>query len=557
MKLHEGLVAFAGMLLPGTRRLAEIRARWAAPGEGNAWGATWYFDLIRKRLNLSAVVDDKTWSDLEFPRFFTLIDTTVTHIGRQYLFAQLRVHEYDTAELDERYHNYEFLRANRELRERIQLALKPLEADSAAYIADLLMGSEPERVPYRQFVLPWALLTVAAVGAALAHLIPLWVCAVPLVINAIVALKIDARLGHEVDALLSLARMLGVAKRIAAVRSVGSFSILSRLASETGKRESLRSQLKWLAVLDRIRSADLIGGIVVMANTFFLLKLAVYTCSIDRFADSRAEWVSTFELIGAMDASIAVASLLCRYPAHCRPDTSNSTIEIENGYHAFITNPEKNSIRLANSSALITGSNMTGKTTFIKMIGMNAILGHTLGICLADRATLPRSPVRALIRGDQSVAEGKSRYFAEAQAIRDFIAESATGACRIFILDEPFSGTNTVERIAVAKAVLSAIGAMAQILVTTHDVELQHLLGAQFELFHFQENPAVEGFFDHKLHLGASTQRNAIRVLERLGYPAAIISEALATVAAVDGPRVPSAETDAPFNDGSDGPSAA
>jgi DNA mismatch repair ATPase MutS len=51
--------------------------------------------------------------------------------------------------------------------------------------------------------------------------------------------------------------------------------------------------------------------------------------------------------------------------------------------------------------------------------------------------------VRALIRGDQSVAEGKSRYFAEAQSIRDFIAEAATGECRIFILDEPFSGTNT------------------------------------------------------------------------------------------------------------------
>ena len=182
---------------------------------------------------------------------------------------------------------------------------------------------------------------------------------------------------------------------------------------------------------------------------------------------------------------------------------------------------------------------MTGKTTFIKMVAMNAILGHTLGICLADRATLPRTPVRALIRGDQSVAEGKSRYFAEAQSICDFIAEAATGACRIFILDEPFSGTNTVERIAVAKAVLRAIGTSAQVLVTTHDVELQHLLGVQFDLFHFQENPAVEGFFDHELHSGASTQRNAIRVLERLGYPASIIAEALATVVAIDAPKMP------------------
>jgi DNA mismatch repair ATPase MutS len=498
------------------------------------------------------VVDDKTWSDLEFPGFFTAIDTTVTPIGRQYLFAQLRVYEYDRAELDDRYRDYDVLRANRELRERVQLALKPLEGDSAAYIADLLMGSEPERVPHRHFVLPWMLLTIAAVGAALAHLIPLWICAVLLATNAIVALKIDAKLAHKADALLGLARLLDAATRIAAVRYIGNFSLLSRLASETQKRESLRSQIKWLAALARIRSADLIGGVVVIANVFFLLRLAVYARSIDRFAKSRAEWLSTFKLIGAIDAAIAVASLLCRYPEHCRPDTRDSTIEIENGYHPFISNPVKNSIKLVNGSALITGSNMTGKTTFIKMIAMNTILGHTLGICLADRATLPRSAVRALVRGDQSVAEGKSRYFAEAQAIREFIAESATGACRIFILDEPFSGTNTVERIAVAKAVLRAIGTSAQVLVTTHDVELQHLLGAQFELFHFQENPAVEGFFDHELHPGASTQRNAIRVLERLGYPAAIIAEALATVVAVDGSRTALAEAPPPFDNRSD-----
>jgi DNA mismatch repair ATPase MutS len=50
--------------------------------------------------------------------------------------------------------------------------------------------------------------------------------------------------------------------------------------------------------------------------------------------------------------------------------------------------------------------------------------------------------------------------------------------------------------------------------------------------------PAVAGFFDHELHSGASTQRNAIRVLERLGFPASIIAEALATVVAIDAPKI-------------------
>jgi predicted ATPase len=536
--LRDGLIAFAGMFFPALKRRARLRARWAQPGDANGWGASWYFELRRERLSAPAVVDDKTWSDLEFPRLFTAIDTTISLVGRQYLFAQLRTYEYDSAELDERRLACGVLQSNQELREHIQLALWPLESEPSAFIADLLLGPEPHRVPHGQLLLPWTLLSIVTVAAALAQVIPIWLGAVPLLINGIIAVRIDAKLGRNVDALMGLARLLGVAERIATVRSDTSFSLLRQLVTETEKRKRLGAQIKRLAALERARSIDLIGGLAVILNALFLLKFALYARSIDRFARSRAEWLSTFQLVGAMDASIAVASFLCRYPDHCRPEVSRCALGIENGYHPFLSKPAKNSIRLEGRSALITGSNMTGKTTFIKMVAINAVLGHTLGICLADQATLPRSPVRALIRGDQSVAEGKSRYFAEAEAIRDFIAESATGTCRIFILDEPFSGTNTIERIAVAKAVLRAIGANAQVLVTTHDVELQHLLGARFELFYFQENPAVAGFFDHALHPGASTQRNAIRVLERLGYPAEIIAEALAT-AAGDPPDTP------------------
>jgi hypothetical protein len=528
--VRDRLIAFAGTFFPALLRRARLRARWAQPGEANAWCASWYFDLLREQLSAAAVVDDKTWTDLEFPRFFAAIDTTVSLVGRQYLFAQLRVYEYDQTELAERYRTCRVLQSDQRLREQIQLALRPLEADPAAFVADLLLGPEPQRVRHGRLVLPWTLLSVVIVAAAAAQVIPAWLAAVPLMINLIVAMKIDAKLGRNVDALMGLARMLRVANRIAAVRSEADFSVLRRLVSETVKRKRLGSQIKSLAALERSRSIDLVGGLAVIANALFLLKLTLYARSIDRFARSRAEWLSTFQLVGAMDASIAIANFLCRYPDHCRPGDGHAELAIENGYHPFIAKPVKNSIRLAGQSALITGSNMTGKTTFIKMVAINVVLGRTLGICLADQARLPRSPVRALIRGDQSVAEGKSRYFAEAEAIRDFIAESTSGACRIFMLDEPFSGTNTVERIAIAKAVLSAIGANAQLLVTTHDVELQNLLGDRFALFYFQENPAVEGFFDHALHSGASVQRNAIRVLERLGYPADIIADALATV---------------------------
>jgi hypothetical protein len=537
--LRSSLINIAGTFFPSLKWRQEIRSRWGKRGEGNAARASWYFDLRRKQLDPAAVVDDKTWSDLEFPSFFTAIDTTVSPIGRQYLFAQLRVYEYEKSELDRRFGTYEILQSNPRLRENIQVALKPLEVDAASYIADLLLGAEPARVPYQRLLLPWMLISSGGVGAAIAHLIPVWLCLIPLLLNLVISYLIEVKLGEDVNALLYCGRMLSVANRMAALRGGDSLSDLGRLEAERPIRRKLGNQIRWLRLFDRLRTAEFIGGPVLVADVFFLVKLSLYSRALGRFCANRELWLSTFQLVGAVDAAIAVVSFMGRYPARCRPTVvDDRVLEIENGYHAFITAPVKNSIRLAGTSVLITGSNMTGKTTFIKMVAMNVILGHTLGICLADRVTLPRSAVRALIHGDQAVATGKSRYFAEAEAICGFISESAAGACRIFVLDEPFSGTNTVERIAVAKAVLRAISANAQILVTTHDVELQHLLGQQFELCYFQENPAVEGFFDHALRAGVSTQRNAIRVLERLGLPADIIAEAMATVPAVDISRI-------------------
>jgi DNA mismatch repair ATPase MutS len=96
----------------------------------------------------------------------------------------------------------------------------------------------------------------------------------------------------------------------------------------------------------------------------------------------------------------------------------------------------------------------------------------------------------------------------------------------VFLIDELFRGTNTSERIAAGKAVLESLDAHAQVLVTTHDVELQHLLGPNFLTFHFIENPELQEVFDYRLHPGISTTKNAIKLLEKVGFPPAIIREA-------------------------------
>jgi DNA mismatch repair ATPase MutS len=78
--------------------------------------------------------------------------------------------------------------------------------------------------------------------------------------------------------------------------------------------------------------------------------------------------------------------------------------------------------------------------------------------------------------------------------------------------------------------VLDALSAHAQVLATTHDVELQQLLTDRFNFLCFREDPDIEGFFDFKVRRGASRERNAIRVLQRMGFPSKIVSAALSTL---------------------------
>ena len=109
----------------------------------------------------------------------------------------------------------------------------------------------------------------------------------------------------------------------------------------------------------------------------------------------------------------------------------------------------------------------------------------------------------------------------------DFVRES-TSHQNIFVLDEVFKGTNTIERIAAAKAILSYLNRSNNIvIVSTHDIELSHLLESEYELYHFSES--IENstlHFHYKLKRGRLTTRNAIRILELVNYPQEIVDEA-------------------------------
>jgi DNA mismatch repair ATPase MutS len=197
-------------------------------------------------------------------------------------------------------------------------------------------------------------------------------------------------------------------------------------------------------------------------------------------------------------------------------------------YHPLIPDCIQNSISISDKSILLTGSNMSGKTSFIRTIGLSAITGLTINTCFAKRFVIPKCKIYSAIRLSDDLMNDKSYYFEEVLTIKEMIDKSQRPGFNLFLLDEIFKGTNTIERLSAGKAVLSYLNTESNIVfVSTHDIELANMLMDTYELYHFSEqvdNKTVD--FDYKLKSGKLKNRNAIRILQMNEYPPEIISEA-------------------------------
>jgi DNA mismatch repair ATPase MutS len=160
-------------------------------------------------------------------------------------------------------------------------------------------------------------------------------------------------------------------------------------------------------------------------------------------------------------------------------------------------------------------------------LGVNFILARTLYFCLATSISIPKLVVKTSIRRNEELEEGKSYFYIEIEAIKNFIDISDGNNKYVFLIDEIFRGTNTIERVASSTAVLKYIDNDNFVFVTTHDIELQEMLQNNFLMYHFSEQIKDEEFyFDYKIKSGACSSGNAIKLLELMNYPKSITNEA-------------------------------
>jgi hypothetical protein len=175
---------------------------------------------------------------------------------------------------------------------------------------------------------------------------------------------------------------------------------------------------------------------------------------------------------------------------------------------------------------LITGSNMSGKSTLLRAVGLNAILAQAGAPVCADELEMPPADLETSIRVQDSLELGLS-YFMAALARLKGVVDAAerprpAGRVLLYLLDEVLQGTNSVERAIAVRAIArhllaaGAIGAM-----TTHDLSLtgEEPLASAATLAHFTESVDDSGrmYFDYRLRPGLATSRNALRLMELIG----------------------------------------
>lgn len=173
---------------------------------------------------------------------------------------------------------------------------------------------------------------------------------------------------------------------------------------------------------------------------------------------------------------------------------------------------------------LLTGSNMSGKSTFLRTIGINWVLARTgAPVCAASLScSLPE--IWTSIRLEDSLADGISFFLAEVRRLKRILERIEQGQAVFFLLDEIFKGTNSRERLVASRALIETLRDSDSCgLISTHDLELLALADAfpqQIANYHFCERVKDGGMdFDYRLQTGQLTTTNALRVMELEGLP--------------------------------------
>lgn len=487
----------------------------------------------------SEAVDERTWRDLLLDDVFALLDRTESTLGQHALYHRLRcAHAIEQLESFDRLATH--FETDPSSRERAQIALARLQ-DLNGYNLWWLKSRETLAVPgwYIVFPLLTTLALITGLVSAFQGFTP--IIALPFVIDVIVGILMARRLTQMASAFRQIAPVIAAAQAVARVN--GFHPTLDAIRRDAANLSVLKTLSRWISTNPLMLTLDapvvltLVNDFVNVVygyiNLALLLDGTVVWWGARRLREGAGSLLETIAALGDVDAAISIASFRAGAPEWIRPRLAADAgaMQLAEVRHPLVPNAVANTVNVAAGHGLVvTGANMAGKSTFLRTVGISAVLSQSVYTCLATYYEAPLVVVRSCIGRADDLLAGKSYYLAEVEALLELVKQSESQAPHLFLLDELFRGTNAVERLSAGEAVLDELldqGKPHVVIAATHDTELVDLISANYAAFHFADSIGPDGlWFDYRLRPGATTSRNAIALLQMQGAPEALVQRA-------------------------------
>jgi hypothetical protein len=452
-------------------------------------------------------LDDQTWSDLLLDRYADSLSGEVSLFGRQVLYRRLRTGT-DAAACESLRERVRALVADPAALDGLHRTLRSLRhADTD--VASLLfeqVNPQPPRWAGRTWLLPLALVASLA-GVVLSPLAWLGVGTVLYLLIAVqmryhTHIQLWERQAHSLQMLLRVHSLLGA--------SEGSFG-----GFEDGSEEASRINRR----LGRSPLLKNVPGVGEYADWFLLSNVNHYFKSVALVFAERDFLCESYLLCATLEADAALARHLLAARSWCWAERGEADeLLLDQAAHPLLAEAVPLSIGLEGKGAFISGQNGVGKSTFLRTVGLNLVAARAFGFCHARQARLPALPVYASMQNEDSLLGGESLYVAELRRAKELLAAANGSQPGLYLIDEIFRGTNHVESVSAAAAVLDVLSERGLVIVSSHNLVLAPLLAHRLEPYCIGR----DGNGRLVLSPGVLAQTNGVELLARHGFGAQV-----------------------------------
>ena len=463
---------------------------------------------------------------------FQLMCTARTAAGEE-LLAQWLTTPADPDEVRARHEAMLELRDRLDLRE--DLALLGTEVRAGVHPEALARWSNetavPFTVPERYAAAILALLAAAAIAAFFLDLVPLSVPVAVLLVGFLFAYYLRTRVQHVIAGADLHARDLGllaaVLERFERERFTGGRLADLRRELETGGLPAswqIARLHRLMELLDSRRNQFFTPiAAVLLWGTQFAMAIESWRLRSGRHV---GRWIAA---IGELEALTSLANYSYEHPADTLPELEPGPAPLfaaDGLAHPLIPvdRAVRNDVRLGDGVRIliVSGSNMSGKSTLLRSVGINTALAWAGAPVRAKRLIVTPLVIGASIRVQDSLQDNRSRFYAEILRLKQIVALAAGDKPSVFLLDELLSGTNSHDRRIGAEAIVRTLAGSGAIgLVTTHDLALAHIadtLGSQAANVHFEDHlEHGEIHFDYRMKPGVVERSNALALMRAVG----------------------------------------